>query len=85
MYYERDPAFYLYVLEQEEPGQYGHDFKMHIFKDQSEVEFDQKFELEIASKLADFDAGNLKIGKISPFLFIIHFSTDWTKRLSCKG
>ena len=32
LYYEKDPSFYLFVLENEEPGQYGHEFKMHIFK-----------------------------------------------------
>ena len=41
LYYERDPNFYLTVLEKEEPGTTGHDFKMHIFKtDGSATEFD---------------------------------------------
>jgi hypothetical protein len=40
-FYERDPNFYLTVLEKEDPSIEGHEFKIHIFKNEdSPVVFD---------------------------------------------
>lgn len=36
----KDNNFYLNVLENEEPGQFGNEFKLHVFKNKEDVEFD---------------------------------------------
>lgn len=49
-FYERDSKFYMVVLEKEDPGQDGHEFKMHIFRaDEKAPEFDENFELEVGA------------------------------------
>lgn len=61
-YYERDPNFYLTVLEKEEPGVDGHEFKMHIFRNDGSTEpFGTNFELNVADVLSNYDAVNVRV------------------------
>lgn len=61
-FYERDPKFYMVILEKEDPGERGHEFKMHIFKlEESQTEFNREFELEILNVLSSYDAVDVRI------------------------
>jgi hypothetical protein len=61
-----DSQFYLRVIELEEPGQLGNEFKMHIFKSTPESpNFDQQFELTLASMISDVGGEGVQIGMMS--------------------
>jgi hypothetical protein len=74
LYYAFDPKFYIQVLEAEEPGQFGHEFKMHLFNRNEEKEiFDEQFELQLSSFLSDMGAENFKFGRESEIKMRVNF------------
>lgn len=69
-----DPMFYIRVLENEEPGQLGNEFKMHIFKATPEApEFNQEFELQMVDILNDLGGDKYQFAGMSPDKLRVNF------------
>ena len=62
------------VLELEEPGQLGNQFKMYVFKaGPDSPDFDQEIELQIASELSDHGGDKLQPSMMGPEKMRINF------------
>ena len=54
--------FYLYVLDNEEIGQYGHEFKMFITKNSQDApQFDEQFELQFVDVMGEYDCQDFRV------------------------
>ena len=49
------------VLRTEDPGEFGYEFKIHLFRSTPEApEFTQEFEMLVMQVLSDYDASNIR-------------------------
>ena len=69
MYYEKDPKFYLTILQEEEQAEAGHEFKLQLFKQTNFKSLEESgepafgyddFDKMIAATLIDYDISNFK-------------------------
>lgn len=79
--------FYMKVLQTEQPGPYGHEFKMMVFKKgEDSIPFDDQFELMLSDFLSEYNISEVRFHSIvdSSDKLRVHFKIqDQNLALKC--